>query len=92
MQQISTVIMLLSVVCAQTKIMSIPYPDTYYIIRNCVLKKVIQEDPIRAKIFINKTKIIYNKILSNYYDIHDKYYSLSDTDKTLLEALLTMVY
>jgi len=79
-------------VCTQTKIMTIPYHETYYTIRNIVLKKVIQEDPTRAKIFINKTKFIYNKILSNYYDIHDKYYSLSDTDKTLLESLLTMVY
>ena len=64
----------------------------YYVIRNKILKKIIFTDIDKAKMFFHKLKIIYNTSLRKYYEINDKYYSLSETDKTLLEALLTMVY
>jgi len=67
-------------------------PPIYYVIRNKILKKIIFTDIDKAKILFNKLKIIYNASLTKYYEINDKYYSLSETDKTIVETVLSLTF
>jgi len=69
-----------------------PPPELYFTIRNKILKKIIYEDKMKAKIMINKIKLIYNRILSTYYEVNEKYYDLTDADKTIIDTILSLVY
>ena len=69
-----------------------PHTELYFTIRNNILKKIIYEDKIKAKVMINKIKFIYNKILSNYYEVNEKYYELSDADKSIIDIIISLVY
>jgi hypothetical protein len=67
-------------------------PELYFTIRNNILKKIIYEDKMKAKIMINKIKFIYNRILSTYYEVNEKYYELTEADKTIIDIILSLVY
>lgn len=67
-------------------------PEQYFIIRNNILRKIINDDIVRTKLIVKSTKIIYNKILTKYYDFNQKYYNLSEDERAIIEAVLSLTY
>jgi hypothetical protein len=67
-------------------------PEQYFIIRNNILRKIINDDIVRTKLLVKSTKIIYNKILTKYYDFNQKYYSLSEDERAIIEAVISLTY
>ena len=67
-------------------------PEQYFMIRNSILRKIIHDDVVKAKLIVKSTKIFYNKILTKYYDFNQQYYSLSEEDRAIIEAVISLTY
>lgn len=74
----------------EVKFFHVYYPELYYGLRNSMLKKIIYEDKSKAKTIIQQTKMAYNKVLSTFYEYQSKYYELSESDKIIIETLLSL--
>lgn len=68
------------------------YSEIYYNMRNSMLKKIIYEDKMRAKMIVKTTKMFYNKLVSKYYEMNEKYYTLNENDRTLIETILSLAF
>ena len=66
--------------------------ESYYIIRNSLLKKIIYNDIYRLKSVIKQTKIIYNKLITKYYETNEKYYSLTENERAIIETVISLTY
>jgi hypothetical protein len=85
-------LLLISFITQISSKLNIIKPEQYFMIRNSILRKIIHDDVVKAKLIVKSTKIFYNKILTKYYDFNQQYYSLSEEDRAIIEAVISLTY
>jgi hypothetical protein len=58
-------------------------------LRNTYLRLKLSEDVEKIKYYYKK---MYIKTLNLYYDLNSEYYSLSDSERTLIETVISLSY